>query len=241
MIKSCYTNRIKKISEFVNKNIIAEIGADHGYITKYLFLKNKIKFAYLTDISEKSLNKAIVNLSKQYSNKTVFLVGDGLNVFRKEVKKMPKQIIIAGMGGKEIAKIMAKNTCFKNFILQPQKNVLELRKFLNQNNYKILKDEVVKDGKMYYFVLKVKKIFMQQKLCLEKLMFGLTNLKKFSEDFLCYLKFEHEKNEKILQKKYVKEIYEYQMMIEKMLNRKEKTNVWKIIRVSKVRRGNIVA
>ena len=203
------TKRIEKIAEYVNFKTIAEVGADHGYITKYLFIQNKIKFAYLTDISSKSLSKAQKNFDKDFKNQVSFLVGDGLNPLQNLVKNKPKQIIIAGIGGKEIVKILAKNTFYTNFILQPQKNVVELRKFLLNNKYKILKDEVVKCGKMYYCVLKVKKVDKQQVLT----------------------------NNQILINKPVKEILKMQIEIDKLLKRGEK-HVWKIIRVSKIRWRN---
>lgn len=236
-----YTLRIQKIAEFVSHRTVAEIGADHGYITKYLFNTNKINFAYLTDISSNSLQKAVKNFAKTPKNKVSFLVGDGLEVFKTISTKIPKEIIIAGMGGKEIIKILTKNIHYNNFVLQPQKNVLEVRKFLNKNNYKILKDEVVKSGKIYYFVLKVKKIKTKQKLTKQQLMFGLTNIKNFSPSFLSYLKYEQQKNEQILKTKYVEEVFIRQKEIEKILTKKgELLNVWKNTRISKTRRENFI-
>ena len=231
------TKRIEKIAEYVNFKTIAEVGADHGYITKYLFIQNKIKFAYLTDISSKSLSKAQKNFDKDFKNQVSFLVGDGLNPLQNLVKNKPKQIIIAGIGGKEIVKILAKNTFYTNFILQPQKNVVELRKFLLNNKYKILKDEVVKCGKMYYCVLKVKKVDKQQVLTNNQIAFGKTNLKNYSIDFISYLKYLKQRNNQILINKPVKEILKMQIEIDKLLKRGEK-HVWKIIRVSKIRWRN---
>ena len=232
MIKT--TERIKKIAEFVNDKVVAEIGADHGYITKYLFDNKKINFAYLTDISKKSLDKAVKNFSKNYKDSVRFLVGDGLEVLDKNLKIKPNQIIIAGMGGKEIVNILSKNMDYSNFVLQPQKNILEVREFLIKNNYKILKDEVVKSGKMFYFVLKVKKSEKIQKLTKNQLEFGLTNLKNLSPDFISYLKFEQNKNSNILQNKFVKSIYKKQQQIEKLLVKGENLNVWGYFRISKI-------
>ena len=217
---SIYTPRIQKIAEYVSYKIVAEIGADHGYITKYLFKNNKINYAYLTDISSSSLQKAINNFSKKNKDNVSFLVGDGLEVFTNILSKLPKEVIIAGMGGKEIIKILSKNTTFNNFVLQPQKNVLELRQFLINNNYKILKDEVVKSGKIYYFVLKVKKTNKKQNLTKKQFLFGKTNLKYITQDFLSYLKYEKQRNELILKSKFVPNIYNKQLEIEKVLLKK---------------------
>lgn len=198
------SNRINLICHFVDKKVIAEIGADHGYITLNLFENNKIDFAYLTDISRASLQKAIDNFSnKPFVNKTKFLVGDGLNVFEHkktngtEIKdNNPKieQIIIAGMGGNEIIKILNKNTqCFTNFVLQPQRNVVDLRKYLIENNYNIQEDVMVKDGKIFYNILKVVKSQTKQNLTNQEILFGKTNLQENNECFKEYLNYELDK------------------------------------------------
>lgn len=156
------SKRIEKICEFINKKQILEIGCDHAYITKNLFLQKKINYAYLIDISLKCLEKAKITL-KKYPENTYFSVKNGFNgikndfIYFKTPKTSQIQVVIAGMGGQEIIKILQQDESefFNNFVLQPQKNIYELRKFLIENNYKIMQDEVVKEGKFFYFVLKV--------------------------------------------------------------------------------------
>lgn len=198
--------RINTICDLVDKKVIAEIGADHGYITLNLFEKNKIDFAFLTDISAASLQKAKDNFSdKPFLNKTKFLVGDGLSVFSskntfgtKNEENCPKveQIIIAGMGGNEIKKILQNDkNGFTNFVLQPQRNVVDLRKYLLENNYNIQKDIMVKDGKIFYNVLKVIKSNTKQILTNQEFLFGKTNLETDNIYFNEYLTYELEKLE----------------------------------------------
>ena len=135
------SNRINQIGLFVSKRVVAEVGADHGFITKNLFETKKIDFAYLTDISEKCLQKSINNFKNTPYN-CKFLVGDGLEALKNEDFKnspKPEEIIIAGMGGNEIIKILQNKEAnkFNFFVLQPQKNVVELRKFLQERNFLI--------------------------------------------------------------------------------------------------------
>ena len=78
--------RINKIVSFISKKSIAEIGADHGYITKQAFNKNKINFALLTDISSKCLQKAI-NTFKLTNFNVCFEVGDGLEAVKTYYQK----------------------------------------------------------------------------------------------------------------------------------------------------------
>lgn len=196
MIKS---NRISTICSLVDKKIIAEIGADHGYITLNLFQNAKIDFAFLTDISDNSLQKARDNFSQSnLSNNVMFLVGDGLKVFENIQKenncKKPEQIIIAGMGGNEIIKILQNNKySFENFILQPQRNVIELRHYLQENFFEIKKDIITKDGKLFYNVLKVEKVKTKKLLNNKELLFGKTNLQTKNPVFRDYLVYELDK------------------------------------------------
>lgn len=196
MIKS---NRISTICSLVDKKIIAEIGADHGYITLNLFQNAKIDFAFLTDISDNSLQKARDNFSQSnFSNNVMFLVGNGLEVFENIQKennyKKPEQVIIAGMGGNEIIKILQNNKySFDNFVLQPQRNVVDLRHYLQENFFEIKDDVITKDGKLFYNVLKVEKVKTKKLLTNKELVFGKTNLQTKSKIFKDYLVYELDK------------------------------------------------
>ena len=206
------SNRINQICSFVTKRVVAEVGADHGFITKNLFDSKKIDFAYLTDISEKCLKKAVDNFKNTTYN-CKFLVGDGLKALQNEkFESLPKpqEIIIAGMGGNEIIKILQDNEAnkFNFFVLQPQRNVVELRKFLQNNNFLIKEDFLVKDGKIYYNVLKVERTKKTNKLTENEILFGKTNLVCYNPDFESYIQFEIEKNEEILKNKPLPEIIE---------------------------------
>ena len=207
--------RINAICDCVDKTVVAEIGADHGYITKQLFEQKKIEFAYLTDISKKCLQKAVDNFNT--NTNCMFCIGNGLQALKREniwinnSKRLditPQQIIIAGMGGNEIIQILSQIEAkeFSNFVLQPQRNVVELRKFLVDNNYEILSDTMVKEGKIFYNVIKTKKTNQKSSLTLDEIMFGKTNLIHPNKHFVEYLKYEEEKLLNILKNKKVKDI-----------------------------------
>ncbi len=215
-------NRIDKICAFVDKNPIAEIGADHANITHRLFENRQIDFAYVTDISKKCLNKAHLKL-KKYSKNVVFLVGDGVEVFSNFDYSSfgllpPKQIIIAGMGGQEIMKILQQKPSknFDNFVLQPQNNVVQLRLFLQKNKFYIQEDVIAKDNKMFYNVLKVKRDNQIQNLSRLQILFGLTNLTEIGQDFKDYVRYKKSLYKDILSKKEVAEIREEYDLLEKI-------------------------
>ena len=179
--------RLKKIYDMVCYNVIADIGADHGKISAQLLLDNKVDFAYVTDVSSKSLEKAQALIkSLDLLDKAKFVVCNGFDGLEDADKKY--QAIIAGMGGEEIIKILSKlqkKEKVHSLILQPQKNVVQVREFLVANGYKILKDIVVKDKNQFYFVIKA--TFGKDALTKEQLYFGKTNLEEFSSDFVAYL------------------------------------------------------
>ena len=218
--------RIKTICSMVSCPVVAEIGADHGYITKELFQQNKIKKAFLTDISSKCLQKALINFkSSNFFENCAFLVGDGLQALKDvEDKSSIGQVIIAGMGGLEIIKILKDEQAnyYNQFVLQPQRKVVELRQFLQDNNYEILKDQMVREGKIYYNVLKVKKVDKQVLLTKNEILFGKTNLTEENSDFVDFLKFEIAQTTQILSVKSLPEKLEYLKNLQNVLTNKTK-------------------
>ena len=195
LIKDC---RLRKIYEMVDCPVVADIGTDHGKLVGQLFLDGKIEKAYLTDISEQSLEKAKLLISKlDFAKNSTFIVSDGFD--NMQDIKDSYQAIIAGMGGEEIIKILSKIESNKNinsFILQPQKNVVNLREYLINNGYKIKTDIVVKDGTQFYFVIKA--VVGKDVLSYEELHFGKTNLADFSQDFVDYLRYQKTLYDEIL-------------------------------------------
>jgi tRNA (adenine22-N1)-methyltransferase len=223
------SNRIEKICSLVSSNTVAEIGCDHAYILKNLFETKPIDCAFATDISNLCLNKARKNLSG-YLHKVYFYVGDGLDPLEdvlgpKVAKFVPVDIIIAGMGGKEIIKILENATKFHRenvtFILQPQKNCDMVRKFLMEHNFLIEQDIVAKDGKMFYNILSCKINYEQNTLTDEQIEFGLGTQK--DSDFYEYLSFEKAKCERILSKKKVARVQRRLDLLKKIC--KENKNV----------------
>lgn len=191
--------RLNAICDLVTKRIIADVGSDHGFVPKILLQNNKIDFAYVTDISKKCVDKAKDNLQNFY-DKTQFVVCDGITDLLS-VTPLPQQIIIAGMGGREIVKILLqdKNKIFDNFILQPQKNTEELRIFLQNNYFDIKKDFIVHDGKIFYNIIQVCRSNTIKNLTNDQILFGKSNLSTPSEDFMNYLDYKIDKFTSILQ------------------------------------------
>ncbi len=190
-------NRLKKIYDLVDLRVVADIGTDHGKLVGQLFIDKKIDKAYLTDISAKSLQKAKDLMTELgFDKQSQFAISDGFDSF-EPIENC--EAVIAGMGGEEIIKILSKlkkQNKITSFVLQPMKNIVNLRQYLVKNGYKIVVDIIVRDGKKYYFVIKAKKGFGF--LTKKAKYFGKTNIKTYPKDFLDYLKSEKQLYDQIL-------------------------------------------
>ncbi len=180
--------RLEAIASLICANSVADIGADHGFLAKLLFDENRAKKVIATDISAKSLKKAD-DLAKKFKfgEKFETRVGDGLNVLNSGEVDV---VVIAGVGGYEITKILdrANGKNFDTYIFQPAQNTTELRTYLLNNNFEIIKDFIVKDQNKFYNTLEVKKSNSKQALSLMEAKYGLTNFDLKSKDFEEYLR-----------------------------------------------------
>lgn len=214
--------RMQKIAEQVSHcDILADIGSDHGILPAYLLQNKIIKYAVITDISKKNLLKAQKRFCGENSEDAVFICTDGL----KGVDKKINTVIIAGMGGMEIIKILKEAPqSYENYIFQPMKNTATLRIFLFKNGFKILTDFIIKDGRNFYDIIKAVK--GKDDLTEEEILLGKTNLKVKSPDFYEFLI----KQNKITEKLYTGldknsersvQLFNYLNILKKYINNRE--------------------
>lgn len=150
------SKRLQKIVDFVPKDTkVCDIGTDHGYIPVYLIKSHISKQVIATDISKGSLDKIIDLVEKEKLEDSIDMrLGDGLDIISPhEVETL----IIAGMGGILISEILEKDKditrTIKNFIFQPMVGGEELRKYLTENNFQIVDEELIfEDGKYYEII-----------------------------------------------------------------------------------------
>lgn len=149
------SKRLRAIVNFCDKNkIIADIGTDHGFVPNFLYEEDYNRKIIATDISLNSLNKAI-EFTELRGNK-----GKIEHIVCNGLEKIPpvEQIIIAGMGGILISKILdrdfEKARQAEKLILQPMQQVDYLRKFLYDKGFKILDEKIVfEDNKFFHIIV----------------------------------------------------------------------------------------
>ena len=148
------SKRILKLLELVpdDSSNVFDVGCDHGILSALIIQTGKAKKVYASDISEKSLKKTVALANGlKLQDKIRCIVSDGLSDFDKSIES--DCVIIAGMGGNEIIKILSNITDYSNyksFLLQPAQDFYVLRKYLADNGFEIIKDEIIEDKSKFY-------------------------------------------------------------------------------------------
>lgn len=135
---------------------MVDIGTDHAYLPAYLIENNICPSAIAADIGKGPLENAkkVVSTSKELSEKIELRLSDGL----KEIKSdEAEDIIIAGMGGILISEILSAAPWVKDetkrLILQPMSHAEDVRRYLCENGFEIIKEKACTDGKHNYILI----------------------------------------------------------------------------------------
>lgn len=149
------SKRLQTVADLVSQKRVCDIACDHGKVIAKLFEDNKIDYAIVSDISEKCAIKAKELLLGLGFANFQMRVGDGFESIYKDDEI--QQVIISGLGGLEIIKILQNSDIQPNsLIIQPQNHAVELKKYIINNGYNIVYDKIIYDEK-YYNIFKVEK------------------------------------------------------------------------------------
>lgn len=182
------TERIKEICAHLPRGkVFADVGCDHGYASEYALKKQLFERVYISDVSAGSLKKAERLLSRYLaSGKCKSVLADGM-------KGLPEQcdcLLIAGLGGEEILRILSEGYIPEKFVFQPMKNAEKLRRFLVERGAKITADYTFGEG--YYYELIVGEKEGGSEYSERDIAYGRDNLRKPTPSFL------HKTEEEIL-------------------------------------------
>ena len=152
-------SRLSLCASFVRDGVkIADIGTDHAYLPIWLLLNGKTESALACDINEGPLNSGKADVLRyDLSDKITLRLSDGLeNVEECEAD----DIIIAGMGGELISRILSDCSWAKNkekrFILQPMTKCEVLIKWLYESGFEIIEQKACECDKKHYTVMVAK-------------------------------------------------------------------------------------
>ena len=134
---------------------LVDVGTDHAYLPAYMLKNGFSPFAVLADASEKPLRNAALTVEKYgLANETSIVLSDGL----KSVGEIrDAEIVLAGMGGTLIARILSASDCVKDpsvhLILQPVTRSEDARLFLIKNGFDIEREAAVSDAGRVYIAI----------------------------------------------------------------------------------------
>ncbi len=184
--------RLKKIADSISKgSVIVDIGSDHAYLLKYLFDNGIVEKSYATEIAKGPYEVCKKNL--QGYDSEVFLMS-GIKGFNEGVDTA----VIAGMGAFTIIDILKdsieKFRSIEKIILQPMQNIYDLRIWLFQNDFRIVKENYIFDNK-HYCILEVQSGKSQE----YDFLLGSENI-VYDEEYKSYLKNELRLRENLVKK-----------------------------------------
>ncbi len=133
---------------------LADVGTDHAYLPVWLRLHRRVVSAIACDLREGPLSRARETGQTWGVNGVEYRLGNGLEVVSPEEADT---IVIAGMGGENIAAILSRAPWTAGgghtLLLQPQSKAEVLRGFLAENGYVIRREALVEDRGTLYPVM----------------------------------------------------------------------------------------
>lgn len=147
------SDRLTAVAGMVTRgNRVCDAGCDHGYVPIYL-IQNKISpHVIAMDVRSGPLSRAREHIRRYGMEEYIETrLSDGVEALEQGEADT---LILAGMGGRLMEEIlkrgMQKVSAMKELILQPQSEIVRFRRFLREQGYDIIgEDMVLEEGKFY--------------------------------------------------------------------------------------------
>lgn len=177
------SKRLKAIVEWIQGDILADIGCDHAYVATQALIQNKVSRAYACDIAQGPLEnakKTIMDLHLE--DRISCLLMDGIQGLPEEVDV----IVIAGMGAKTIEEILDNGSLHnRRFLLMPHKDVDSLRRYCAKHHLIIKRERMIYEDHYYPLMDVVYDKNNTQTLSEAQILYGTNMLKdEVYHDFL---------------------------------------------------------
>lgn len=138
-------------------NRVVDVGCDHGFVSIRLVQQGISPYVIAMDVREGPLSRAREHIAEyELANYIETRLSDGLLSYEKgEADTM----ICAGMGGRLMMRILKsseeKAKAFLELILQPQSELPAFRRFLHDEGYQVLDENILCEEGKYYFLFRV--------------------------------------------------------------------------------------
>ena len=149
------SNRLKIIHDMVPKSVVADIGSDHGKLMIALVQSGTVEKGFAVENKEGPFERLRSNLIRyRVNNKITPLFSDGI----KDITRDVATIVIAGMGGQTIVKILKahpeKLVRVQTIIIDAHTAVPFARKEICQMGFAIADEKIVKEDDIFYEIIK---------------------------------------------------------------------------------------
>ena len=158
------SNRLQAVARQIPAGLrVADVGTDHGYLPVYLVVNDIAPKVIASDRGKRPLDSARQLISLlSLENQIDVRLGDGLSVLQPDEAEV---LCLAGMGGVAIKEIISAGLplaqAAKRLVLQPQRNVPAVRRFLVANGFKIVAEDLAEDDGFYYEIIAVEPGLME--------------------------------------------------------------------------------
>jgi len=147
------SNRLEAVANNIPQGArLADIGSDHAYLPCNVVKKGIVPMAIAGEVAEGPFQSALDQVNSEGLADQIYVrKGDGLEVIKSGEVDC---ITIAGMGGTLISNILDREKTkldgVTRLVLQPNVGSFAVRRWLIDNGWELLKEEILKeDGKIY--------------------------------------------------------------------------------------------
>lgn len=199
------SDRLQTVARMVTAgNVVCDVGCDHGFVPIFLVQQGISPRVLAMDLREGPLCAAkehvrAYGLEGQIETR----LSDGLHNYKCG---QADTLICAGMGGGLMMRILAddlkKTSSFRELVLQPQSEIEKFRRFLRENDCRIVDEEILEEEGKFYQVIRAEGFCGEGNRPLDdgKLedRYGPVLLRKKTSVFLSFLEREADVYEEIL-------------------------------------------
>ena len=147
------SKRLNRLAGMVTEGSrLTDVGTDHGYVPLCLCRQGRIHSAIAMDVNEGPLLRAKEHIrAAELDTYIETRLSDGLSALNPGEADT---VLIAGMGGNLMERILADGQealkTVQELVLQPQSEIWKVRRWLFENGWEIVCEDIVLDEGKYY-------------------------------------------------------------------------------------------